>query len=232
LSHSERVLAELGKAAGFDVECTKDGRVFDRDLDAYDALVFYSCGDMFQPSVRKAPPMSPAGRQRLLDAVAAGKPLVGLHSACYWGPDSGPDDPYLAMVGGRFVAHGAQQEAAMKVVSPGFPGSEGLGGSFRLLDEWYALKDFADDLHVVLVQQTQGMQGAMYQRPAFPATWARMHGKGRVFFSSMGHREDAWTNRSFQQVLLGGLAWALGNVDADITPNLHRVTPKAEQLHN
>ena len=75
------------------------------------------------------------------------------------------------------------------------------------------------------------MDGAMYQRPPFPATWARKHGKGRVFFSSMGHREDVWTNKTFQQVLLGGIAWALGNVDADITPNIGKVTPKAEQLH-
>ena len=171
-------------------------------------------------------------RREMPAAVAAGKPFVGLHSACYWGPDSAPDDPYLAMVGCKFVSHGAQQEAAMKVVSPNFPGAEGLGDSFRLLDEWYALKDYADNLHVVLVQETKGMEGAMYRRPPFPATWARMHGKGRVLFCSMGHREDVWANQTFQQVMLGGIAWALGNVDADITPNMHHVTPKAEQVHN
>jgi type 1 glutamine amidotransferase len=94
------------------------------------------------------------------------------------------------------------------------------------------MKDFADNLHVVLVQETEGMKGDMYQRPPFPATWARMHEKGRVFFSSMGHREDVWTNKIFQQILLGGIAWALGNVDADITPNIDKVTPEAEQLHD
>ena len=230
LCHSGRVLIELGKQAGFEVECTKDGRVFDGDLDRYDAFVFYSCGDMFQPSVRKTAPMSPAGRTRLLDAIRAGKPFLGLHSSCYWGRDAAPDDPYLAMIGARFVAHGAQQEATMRVSSPTFPGARGLGCSFRLMDEWYALKDFAADLHVVLVQETRGMQGPMYQRPPFPATWARRHGRGRVFFTSMGHREDVWTNKMFQQILLGGIAWALGNVDADITPNIHRVTPQAEAM--
>ncbi len=230
LSHSGKILIELGKQAGFEVECTKDGRVFDGDLDCYDALVFYSCGDLFLPSVQKAPPMSPEGRKRLVDAVAAGKPFVGLHSSCYWGQGSAPDDPYLAMVGAEFISHGAQQEAAMKVVSPNFPGAKGLEDSFRFMDEWYAMKDFADNLHVILVQETEGMKGNMYQRPPFPATWARMHGQGRVFFSSMGHREDVWTNKTFQQILLGGIAWSLGNVDADITPNIKQVTPKAAQL--
>ena len=46
LSHSERVLTELGKKAGFDVECTKDGRVFDGDLAPLDAIAFYTCGDL------------------------------------------------------------------------------------------------------------------------------------------------------------------------------------------
>ncbi|HIQ23121.1 MAG TPA: ThuA domain-containing protein [Planctomycetes bacterium] len=231
LSHSGRILTQLGRRAGFDVECTKDGSVFDGDLQRWDVFVFYSCGDMFQPSVRKRPPMSPAGRDRLVAAVAAGKPFVALHSACYWGRQAPADDPYLAMIGARFVAHGAQQEATMRVASPGFPGTEGLPKSFRLTDEWYALRDFADNLHVILVQETAGMEGDMYQRPPFPATWARMHGQGRVFFCSMGHREDVWTNRIFQQILLGGIAWALGNAQANTTPNIHQVTPRANQLH-
>ena len=230
LSHSEKILTELGKGAGFDVECSKDGRLFDGDLNQYDALVFYTCGDMSQPSVDTAPPMSAEGKKRLVEAVAAGKPFVGVHSACYWGAEAGPDDPYLNMVGSRFISHGAQQEATMLVTSPTFPGAQGLGRSFRLLDEWYALSDFADDLHVVLAEDNEGMEGPMYQRPPFPSTWARQCGKGRVFYTAMGHREDVWTHSAFQQILLGGIAWALGNVEADITPNIREATPKAGQL--
>jgi type 1 glutamine amidotransferase len=226
-SFSSKILTKLGNEAGFDVECTKDGRVFDQSLDPYSAIVFYSCGNLYQPSVRQAPPMTPTGRERLLQAVASGKPFVALHSACYWGPDA-QNDPYLQMVGGEFIAHGQQQPASLKVVSRHFPGIEGLGASFRLTDEWYALKNFAPDLHVILAQETEGMVGDMYHRPSFPATWARKHGEGRVFFTSMGHREDVWTNPIFQQVLLGGISWALGRVDAEITPNLSQVTPHAE----
>ncbi|MBU4272541.1 MAG: ThuA domain-containing protein [Planctomycetes bacterium] len=70
----------------------------------------------------------------------------------------------------------------------------------------------------------KGMQGDAYRRPPYPATWARMHGKGRAFYTSLGHREDVWTNPIFQQVILGGLSWALGHADADITPNFAQLT--------
>ncbi len=74
------------------------------------------------------------------------------------------------------------------------------------------------------------MKGKPYQRPRFPSTWARRHEKGRVFYTSFGHREDIWTNPKVQAIMLGGIAWALGNVEADATPNLDKVAPKANQL--
>ena len=97
-------------------------------------------------------------------------------------------------------------------------------------EEWYALKKFAKDLHVILVQETEGMKGECYQRPPFPATWARMHGKGRVFYTSFGHRDDIWTNESSSTSSLGGIAWAMGNVEADVTPNIDKVTPQGEPV--
>ena len=57
------------------------------------------------------------------------------------------------------------------------------------------------------------MKGEDYQRPNFPATWARMHGKGRVFYTSLGHRDDVWTNPVFQNLLVGALSWATGQVE-------------------
>jgi hypothetical protein len=46
----------------------------------------------------------------------------------------------------------------------------------------------------------------------------------------MGHRDDIWSNPVFQHVLAGGLNWALGNVDADVTPNIDQVAPQASVL--
>jgi len=227
LSFSEKILIELGKKAGFDVECTKDGRVFDGDLDQYDCLAFYTSGDLTRPNRNQTPPMSPEGKQKLLDAIAAGKGFVGFHAATD-SFRSGGIDPYIAMIGGEFCGHGAQQEATVRVTAPKFPGTENLGPSLTLREEWYAFKKLADDLHVILVQETEGMTGGLYQRPPYPATWARMHNKGRVFYTSFGHRDDVWTNPKVQAVMLGGIAWAMGNVDADVTPNIDKVTPKAK----
>ena len=57
-----------------------------------------------------------------------------------------------------------------------------------------------------------------------------MQGKGRVFYTSLGHRDDVITSPTFAQILLGGLAWTMRNVDADVTPNIAQVTPGANEL--
>ena len=71
------------------------------------------------------------------------------------------------------------------------------------------------------------MKGDEYERPAFPETWARKHGEGRVFYTSLGHREDVWESPMFQKMMVGALAWAVGNVNADVSPNLDKVAPQA-----
>jgi uncharacterized protein len=217
LAFSEKVLTTLGEKNGFDVVCSQDAAVFDGDLGQYDLIAFYTSGD----------PLNKAQKKKLLDAVAAGKPFVGIHAATDTFRGKKEVDPYIAMIGGEFLNHGQQQKAKMKVVSANFPGVKALGEGFAMNDEWYACKNFAKDLHVILLQETKGMKGDMYKRPDFPATWAKMSGKGRVFYTSMGHREDVWENKKFQDVLLGGIAWALGNVEADIAPNIAEVAAEA-----
>lgn len=238
LSHAERIMLELGKKHGFDVTPTKDGRVFDSDLDMFDAIFFVTTGDLTNAESRDgSEPMSPRGKQRLLEAIAAGKGFLGAHCAADTFHSEGParerqenPDPYIAMLGGEFISHGPQQSATQLITSPDFPGVSSLPQPFKLHDEWYALKNFADNLHVILVQSTDGMNGRDYARPDFPSTWARLHGQGRVFYTSMGHREDVWSNDLYQGLLLGALSWAMRNVDADVTPNIDAVTPEAHVL--
>ena len=236
-SISDRILTELGKRHGFDVVCTKDGRVFDGDLDRYDAIAFYTSGDLTRPNKAKTPLMSPEGKKKLLSTIADGKGFVGFHSATDSFHSKGPRDqsqteldPYIAMLGGEFIVHGAQQEAIIRAASPKFPGVKQFGKEQKLKEEWYTLKNFAKDLHVILIEDNEGMKGDCYQRPPFPMTWARMHKKGRVFYTSFGHRDDIWTNPKVQGIIAGGLAWAMGNVKVDVAPNIDKVTPKAGQL--
>lgn len=238
LSHAERVFTELGRKHGFEVVASKDGGLFDGDLSQFDAFFFYTSGDLLRPGPEDgSPPMSEAGKKALLEAVKAGKGFIGSHCASDTFHSAGDrfetqetPDPYIAMLGGEFIRHGAQQKARMRAVDLHFPGCQGLEGGFDLHEEWYSSKNFAPDLHVLLVQETAGMKGSDYERPPFPATWVRRHGEGRVFYTSMGHREDVWTHATFQNLLLGGVSWVLRNVEADISPNMLKVTPKAGEM--
>ncbi len=220
LAYAEKILVGLGKQHGLEVTASKDGRVFTTEgLAPYDLIVFYTTGDLTTPGFDRQPPMPPDGKAALIAAVAAGKGFAGIHSASDTFHGKGDAvDPYIALLGGEFIIHGAQQDATSHVVDAKFPGAP--PADFTLHEEWYALKNFAPDLHAILYQQTQGMQGKMYARPPYPSTWARSHGKGRVFYTSMGHREQVWTDQRFTSLLMGGLTWAAGAVDADVTPNV------------
>jgi type 1 glutamine amidotransferase len=231
LSFAEKVFVELAKQIGCDVECSKDGRVFDQDIERYAAIVSYTCGRpadlMKSESKDHSAPISERGYRNLDRAVRAGKPLVGIHPGIWFLPGA---------MGADCLGHGAQHVGKMVISSPKFPGLQGLGESFSFLEEWFSLAAFTKDLHVILVQDCAGMDKSspvdkrLYDRPPFPATWARMHDKGRVFYTSMGHREDVWTNKIFQQILLGGLRWALRDVAGDIKPNLAEVAPHANDV--
>jgi type 1 glutamine amidotransferase len=236
-SLAERTLARIGERHGFDVMATKDGRVFDGDLARYDAFFFFTTGNLTQPGTDGTPPMTATGKEALLAAIQSGKGFIGVHSATDTFHSKGrafetqqDPDSYIAMLGGEFISHGSQQEARVKIVDPNFPALRDLGESFRTTEEWYSLKNFAHDLHVLLVLETDGMHDSEYRRPPFPLAWARREGLGRVYYNAMGHREDVWTSRRFQEMLAGGVAWATGAADADLTANMAEVTPQASVL--
>jgi uncharacterized protein len=245
-SHSESILETLGASHDIDFTFGKDGSLFSPGyLAGFDVVMFYTSGDLFSVGDDGNPPLTPHGKQALLDAIAGGKGFIAIHSGgdtFHTGESGGGNpadrrnrykihagaaDPYIRMLGGEFINHGKQQDGRATVADPGFPGCAALGDAFECHEEWYSLKEFSPDLHVVLVLETAGMEGVDYQRPPFPLAWARNHGQGRVWFNGMGHREDIWEHPKFQALLLGALAWTGRRVDADIAPNLAAVTPQA-----
>ena len=172
LSLAEKALVEMARQIDCEVECTKDGRVFDRDLDAYAAVVSYTCGRPARSDEAGSahgpdgnPPLSESGWKNLDAAVRGGKPFVAIHPGIWLLPEA---------AGADCLGHGSQQVARIKVVSPRFPGAEKLGDSFSMLEEWFSLIRFAKDLHVVLVQDCAGMDKTAaadrrcYDRPPFP----------------------------------------------------------------
>jgi len=241
-SHAEKVLLELGAKQGWEFEFSKDGSKFSKDyLSQFDAVFFYTTGDLCSEGTDKQPPMSAEGKQALFDFVRAGRGFIGTHSASdtfHTNNESkkGPDrylnhgekaDAYVRFLGGEFIKHGAQQVARNTVTNPKFPGFENVGPEYGFQEEWYSLKDFAPDIHVLSVMDAPAMKGAEYQRPPFPSTWARKEGHGRVWYTAMGHREDVWTNPIFQDILIGGIRWALGQVQEEVPPNLKETAPEA-----
>lgn len=241
-SWAEKILSQLGEKNGWDFTFSKDGSKFSKDyLAQFDAVFFYTTGDLCSPGTDGEPPMTPAGKQALFDYVRSGKGFIGTHAASdtfHTNNESkkGPDryvnhgdqaDPYARFLGGEFIKHDAQQKATNTVIDPKFPGFEKVGHDFSLQEEWYSLKDFTPDIHILTVIDAPSMKGEDYKRPPYPTTWARKEGAGRVWYTAMGHREDVWTNPMFQDILVGGIKWALGDVPADVTPNIKTAAPDA-----
>jgi uncharacterized protein len=243
-SYVEGLLKQWGPKHQYEFTFSKDGSLFTPSyLDQFDAFFFYTTGDLTTPGTDKQPPMSKEGKAAFLEAIRNGKAFIGSHSASDTFHSAGNEehgparfkndpivDPYIAMIGGEFIKHGAQQKSHLICSDPKFPGLDSFPQDFALHEEWYSLKNFATNLHVLLVQDTTGMKGHEYERPPYPSTWVRMYGKGRVFYTNMGHREDVWTNAVFQKVLIGGIDWAVGRVEVDASPNLDQVTPKAVDM--
>ena len=243
LSIVETVVTDLGKKHGFQTETSKDGRIFDSpEFHSFQNVLFFTTGDLTQTGTDKNPPMSPAGKQTLLDTIRGGMGFTGVHAASdtfHTQPDSEDHatryvaygekaDPYLRMLGGEFITHGDSprlQTTDLIINDAKFPGLEGVTSPVEMNEEWYSLKDFAPDLHVILTIDTSKLKGECYQRRPYPGAWARVHGKGRVFFTAIGDRPENWQNEFFLNHLAGGIRWSLGDASADVRPNLQAVTP-------
>ena len=154
LSHAEKLLTMLGQHGGFEVVASKDGTLFDPDkIGQFDAFVFETTGILTEKGDHNdGPPMSADGKKAFLDAIAGGKGFVGMHCATdtFHSPPN-EIDPYIKMIGGEFIVHGKQQVANLYVCDPAFPGAKAYPVEYKINDEWYAQKNLADDLHVIVL---------------------------------------------------------------------------------
>ena len=239
----EQAVTSIGKNYGFDVTATKDGRVFDSpDFRKHAVVLFFTTGDLTTTGTDKNPPMSAQGKQAFLDAIHGGMGFVGVHAAAdtfHTQPDPQDNsnryvahgeqsDPYLRMLGGEFITHGSAprlQTTNLIINDPKFPGLEGASSPVSFNDEWYSLKDFRTDLHVIITLDTKGMTGEPYQRAPYPMTWSRLEGKGRVFYTAIGDRPENWSEPFFLNLLGGGIRWAIGDAKASLDHNLTKVAP-------
>lgn len=206
LSVSAQLMQEFGpRLGGFDVTHSEDASTITRDnLARYHAVVFFTTGEL---------PMNDDQRAALLEFVRGGKGFVGVHSATdtfYEWPD------YGRLVGGYFDGHPWHQPVTVKVEDSQHPATKGLPASLTLNDEIYQIRDWSRaSVHVLLSLDLASVdpaaQGVHRTDRDFALTWTRNEGRGRVFYTALGHEEGVWRDARFQQHLAAGIRWAMGD---------------------
>jgi uncharacterized protein len=136
--------------------------------------------------------------------VEAGHAFVGIHAAA----DTFPGFPaYLDMLGGQFERHGPQRTVSLRVRDKDHAATRGLEAAFPVHDEIYQFKRYDPArVHLLLGLDAHPESDAP---GAFPLAWTREPGKGRVFYTALGHRPDVIESPWFRKHVLGGLTWAL-----------------------
>jgi scyllo-inositol 2-dehydrogenase (NADP+) len=181
---AKEILAGSGR---YDLTVSDDRAVLEKHLDAYDAVMIYTCGGKFAPAQQAA----------LVKFVRGGGGLVGVHSA---NAVAGECGDYLALLGSQFATHPADQKfEQVHIVDKAHQATCRLA-DFSLVEELYVLKDVADDVHV--------LAETMYESRPMPVMYTRTVGKGRVFYTALGHGVRQWKLSHFQRTLLHGLDWA------------------------
>jgi uncharacterized protein len=196
------------------------------NLRNYDAVLFASTTGDDLPLPDK---------QGFIDWVASGKAFIGVHAAT---DTLKTFAPYVGMIGGAFRTHGPQVTVECINQDSSHAACGHLPARWTVYDEIYQLKDFErGKVHGLIsletLMLTQKDKDAKKSTAGdYPIAWSRMHGKGRVFYTSLGHREDMWdpeyqkdgrmnapeVARQFQQHVLGGILWALNLAPGSATP--------------
>jgi len=222
VSHAMAAIERLGEATGLwettlrtDTEVlTKKKLEFNaKNLNDFDAVLFFTGGNLPMDSQQKAD---------LLSFVHDdGKGFVGVHSATITFTDW-PE--YGEMIGGYFDEHPwGTFDAPIIVEDPSFPGMQQWPRSFILRDEIYQIRNYSRDRVRVLMRLDASRVDLSNPRVHrtdrdFAVTWARMYGKGRVYYSTLGHPKDNWDNPNLQKMYTEAIKWAMGLVNADATP--------------
>lgn len=151
-----------------------------------------------------------------------GKGFVAAHTATtafFSWPEFGE------MIGARFDEHPWNVfEATIIVDDPAFPAMKHFPKIFTMRDEHYQHKDFSRDKLRVLAHLDASkldMKNPRVHRTDgdFPVAWAKLYGKGRVFYSALGHAAENWDNPQVQKMYFEAIKWSLGMTDADIKPS-------------
>jgi type 1 glutamine amidotransferase len=191
----------------------------------FDAICFLNTvGVLFEDAELKA---------SLMKFISSGKGFIGIHDAIatfvqYPRYDQWP--AFGQMLGGtENGGHPWNGEVmAIKVDDPKSPLTAAFRGKdFEIADQAFQLQEptLRDHMRVLLsidVKRTatppKRVLAVRKDDLDFPVSWVRRHGKGRVFYSSLGHSAPVYSNPSVLQHFLAGIQYALGDLKADDSP--------------
>jgi len=186
-----------------------------KNLSYFDVVVFASTTGELD--------MDAAQKQDFLSFVHDdGKGFVGIHAALdtnYKWPE------YGEMIGGWFNEHPWMTfNAPILNEDPDFPAVRHLPKSFVKYDEIYQPKDWSRDKVNVLMRMDDtklDYTGKNTARPDrdFAIAWSKMYGKGRVFYSTLGHSNESWDDPDVQKMYLEAIKWVLHRTEGSTAPH-------------
>ncbi len=181
-------------------------------LPFFDAIVLVNCTGSWK--------LDDEQKEALLSFVRDGKGLVVAHASL----DANYDWPeYAEMIGGWFQAHPwGTFDAPVIVEDPSFPAMQHFPKYLRLYDEMYSPKQWSRDKVNVLMRMDETKLD--YVKPQYGVkstredkdqalAWSKMYGKGRVFYSSLGHTKEAWEDPLVRKHYLEGVKWVMGRTE-------------------
>lgn len=199
----------------FNVDSTEDAIVFNpATLAQYRVIVFLQAsGEFFDNELQL---------DALKQFVRAGGGIVGVHCASTGLPSS---EWYGRLIGGQFTDHPEPQTATVVVEDPGHPilsrgtalassragqSLSGHGMEFKWHDEWYNFKTNPrahDGLHVLLTVK-EASYGGGHMGADHPIAWCHEFEGGRVFYTALGHFDEAYQDLSFMGQMINAIIWA------------------------
>jgi uncharacterized protein len=189
-------------------------------LKNYDGVVFISTtGDLPIPD-----------RDGFLAWIKSGKAFIGIHGASDtfhgW-------KEFAEMLGAEFDHHDAQLGVDLLNADPAHPATAHLPKVWPIAQEEVYQFNLYDPAKVhELLYLDKKPDPKNRQAGHYPIAWCQEYGKGKVFYTALGHREDIWDadpnikdrknsvelSKAFQAHILGGIEWALGLKPGDAKP--------------
>jgi len=149
-----------------------------------------------------------------------GKGFVAAHTATT-AFESWPE--FGDLIGARYDGH-PWNTAYGSIINedPAFPATRHFPQVLAFTDEFYQARDYSrEKIRVLLRLDVSKMPANSEVHRAdgdFPLAWAKMYGKGRVFYSSLGHASSTWDNPDVYRMYFEALKWSLGLIEGDATP--------------